>query len=586
MSEERKMGMTPLSESDSRQHVYRGVKKTADAVASTLGPSGNPVIAWDKAKEDKPPIVTKDGVSVASLINITNPLQSIGSDLVKLAAGRSVAEAGDGTTTAAIFVRNIYGMGVSLIDINTLDAHTREELYKKALWHIDENMKPTFRLNRVTAKRGMDEAVKKVEEFISEVATPCDTREDINRVAYISTNSDEELSEVITDAVMETGEDGIVRYEKTKDIKVTLDIINGYKHDKPMLHESFINSKDNTCTLPNPIVVICSDVMETADHVVPYMEYASHVQRRPLVIVAKEIIGAARSILEQNAEKFSFLAVEAAGFGDNMTQQLEDLAAYTQATVIGEEQGMLSSEVEVIYDEELDKKFAVPKYQDCIGVCDRVISYHRNSDKGYTLFHNDKVSFDSIQRADRVKEQLEHAKEDMLKKLLRARVARLTGKVALINVGGESLIEIDERYDRVDDAVKAVKAAKKEGIVSGGGSVFIHAMKYLGDYISENQENIDDHKMVGYNIILLALNAPFIQMYENSTGQCEGEYFEVQKKIVELGLNYGYNAKTNQVENLIESGIIDPARVSKIALNSASATASTALSAETFIIPE
>jgi len=579
--QEKREGMVPLERQEVEYAIWQGLKRTADAVASTLGPSGNPVIIGNS--EGQVPIVTKDGVSVANLINITEPASAIGSQLVKIAANRTVMEAGDGTSTASIFTRDIYNLGRQLNKVKDQNIDLRPKLY----YEMDEDRISQVQLNKVYIKRGMDKAVKMVHEYIDEMAIPCETKDEIHNVAFISTNSDKGLADVITEAVLETGSDGIVRYEKSKELTVELEILNGYKHDKPLQHETYMTHTDKA-VLKNAVVLISSDPIETAEQITPYMEFAWIINKKPLVIVAPEIIGSARSMMENNVKqnKISGICVEASGFGDNMRQQLEDLAAYTGGQVFGEEAaGSMRLDETVEYNED-GNRFSIPKYSDALGVVSEVVSYPMNSEKGYTLFHQEKVNFDTIQRADIVRSQVESTNDGMIKRLLEARLSRLTGKVAMIKVGGESAIEVDERYDRVDDAVKAVKSAKKGGIVSGGGSAFIHAKIKLAEYIKENASSMEDNELIGFNIICECLSSPLQQIHSNCMGDDEEAYRKVVEEMYQGGTNYGFNANNSKVENLIEAGVIDPALVSKIALSSASSVASTALSAERFVLPE
>ncbi len=505
-----------------RNGLYEGVSKLADAVKVTMGPRGRNVLIQ---KSYGAPHITKDGVSVAREIELSDSLENMGAQLVKEVASNTADEAGDGTTTATVLAHSIFKEGLRNI---------------------------TAGANPIEVKRGMDKASNAIIEELKAMSKAVKDKKEIAQVATISANSDEAIGNLIAEAMERVGKDGVITVEEAKGINDDLEVVEGMQFDRGYLSPYFVtNSEKMTCELETPLILITDLKITSLKDLVPILEQIQQ-SGRPLLIIADDLEGEALATLVLNRLKgvLNISAVKAPGFGDRKKAMLQDIAILTGATVITEELG-LSLEKATLAD---------------LGQASRVVI-----DKDNTVIVDGKGDANAVEaRVNEIKTQIGSTSSEYDKEKLQERLAKLSGGVAVIKVGAATETEMKEKKDRVDDALSATKAAVDEGIVIGGGSALVKA----GEKISLDLQN--DEK-VGGEIILRAITAPMKQIASNA-GFDAGV---VADKIANSNdINLGFNASTGEYVDMIEEGIIDPLKVTRVALLNATSVASLLLTTE------
>jgi chaperonin GroEL len=513
-----------------RNGLYAGVSKLADAVKVTMGPRGRNVLIQ---KSYGAPHITKDGVSVAREIELVDPLENMGAQLVKEVASNTADEAGDGTTTATVL------------------AHA---IFKEGLRNI------TAGANPIEVKRGMDKASAAIIVELQKMAKEVKDKKEIAQVATISANSDETIGNLIAEAMDKVGKDGVITVEEAKGINDDLEVVEGMQFDRGYLSPYFVtNSEKMTCEMENPIILLTDAKITSLKDLVPMLEQVQQ-SGRPLLIIADDLEGEALATLVLNRLKgvLNIVAVKAPGFGDRKKEMLKDIAILTGATLITEELG-LSLEKATLAD---------------LGQASKVVI-----DKDNTVIVDGKGNKDAVvARVNEIKTQVSTTTSEYDKEKLQERLAKLSGGVAVIKVGAATETEMKEKKDRVDDALSATKAAVDEGIVIGGGAALIKASQAASLSLTGDQE-------VGAQIILRAVFAPMKQIAQNA-GFDAGV---VADRIAHSSeANLGFNAATGEYVDMIEAGIIDPLKVARVALQNATSVASLLLTTEATVsdIPE
>ncbi|MFT4046342.1 MAG: chaperonin GroEL [Solimonas sp.] len=511
---------------DARARLLSGVNTLANAVKVTLGPKGRNVVL---DKSFGAPTVTKDGVSVAKEIELKDKLENIGAQLVKEVASKTSDEAGDGTTTATVLAQAIFTEGLRSVasGVDPLDI-----------------------------KRGIDKAVEAVTAEIKKIAVPTKDRTAIAQVGTVSANADEAIGKIIADAMDKVGKEGVITVEDGSGLENELNVVEGMQFDRGYLSPYFINNaQSQQVELENPLILITDKKISNIRELLPVLEGVAK-SGRPLLIVAEDVEGEALATLVVNNLRgiLKVAAVKAPGFGDRRKEMLKDIAILTGGTVITEELG-LSIEKASLNDLGTAKKVQIEKENttviDGAGKKDAITS-----------------------RIKEIKAQIEAATSDYDKEKLQERLAKLSGGVAVIKVGAATEVELKEKKARVEDALHATRAAVEEGIVPGGGVTLVRASKTL-----EKLKGATDDQTVGINILRRALHEPLRQIVRNA-GE---EPSVVLNKVLEGKGAYGYNAGSGEYGDLIELGIIDPAKVTRLALQNAASVASLLLTTEAVI---
>ncbi len=509
-----------------RNELARGVQKLTDAVKVTMGPRGRNVLIQ---KSYGSPSITKDGVSVAREIELKDPLENMGAQLVKEVASNTADEAGDGTTTATILANAIFQEGLRNI---------------------------TAGANPVEVKRGMDKATEAILEKLKASSKVIKDQKEIAQVATISANSDASIGNMIAEAMEKVGQDGVITVEEAKGINDELNVVEGMQFDRGYLSPYFItNSEKMIAEIENPFILLFDQKISNLKDLLPVLEQVQK-SSRPLLIVAEDVEGEALATLVVNKLRgiLNISAVKAPGFGDRRKAMLQDIATLTGGTVISEEVGRTLESTTL----------------DDLGSAARVVI-----DKDNTTIVDgagDKAAVEA--RVNEIKTQLEATSSEYDKEKLQERLAKLSGGVAVIKVGAATETEMKEKKDRVDDALSATKAAVEEGILIGGGAALIHA----GAQVSLSLEG--DQK-IGYEIIMRAISAPVKQIAENAgydTGVVVNGITSAASKTI------GFNAATGEYVDMFEAGIIDPFKVSRVALSNASSVSSLLLTTEAAIV--
>lgn len=505
-----------------RNGLYEGVSKLADAVKVTMGPRGRNVLIQ---KSYGAPHITKDGVSVAREIELSDSLENMGAQLVKEVASNTADEAGDGTTTATVL------------------AHA---IFKEGLRNI------TAGANPIEVKRGMDKASAAIIEELKKISKEVKDKKEIAQVATISANSDQSIGNLIAEAMEKVGKDGVITVEEAKGINDDLEVVEGMQFDRGYLSPYFVNNSEKmTCEMENPLLLITDAKVTSLKDLIPVLEKVQQTGR-PLLIIADDLEGEALATLVLNRLKgvLNIAAVKAPGFGDRKKEMLKDIAVLTGGTLITEELGL-----------SLDKATAAE-----LGHCGRIVI-----DKDNTVIVDGKGDKEAVQaRVNAIKIQIANTTSEYDKEKLQERLAKLSGGVAVIKVGAATETEMKEKKDRVDDALSATKAAVEEGIVIGGGAALIKASQAV-TFTLEGDEK------VGAEIILRAVTAPMKQIAQNA-GFDPGVV--VDKVANSDNTNLGFNAATGEYVNMLEAGIIDPFKVARIALQNATSVASLLLTTE------
>jgi chaperonin GroEL len=516
-------------DTSARDKIKKGVDKLANAVKVTLGPKGRNVIL---DKKFGAPTVTKDGVSVAKEIELKDAIENMGAQLVKEVASKTADAAGDGTTTATVLAQAIYSHGIKNVAAGA---------------------------NPMDLKRGIDKAVDAVVEHLKKQSRKLKDSAEIAQVATISANSDETIGKMIADAMDKVGKDGVITVEEAKGTETEVKTVEGMQFDRGYLSPYFVtNTEKMEADLDQPFVLIYDKKISSMKELLPILEQSAQTGK-PLLIIAEEVEGEALATLVVNKIRGALrvAAVKAPGFGDRRKAMLEDIAVLTGGKVISEEQGFKLENATL----------------DMLGRAEKI-----NIDKDNTTIVNGAGSKAEITgRVAQIKAQIETTTSDYDKEKLQERLAKLSGGVAILYVGAATEVEMKEKKDRVDDALHATRAAVQEGIVPGGGVSYIRAIDALKDPAAIGASNED--QATGVNIIRLALESPLKTIAENA-GQ-EGSV--IVNKVRDGKKDYGYDAKDNTFRNFFEAGIIDPTKVTRLALENAASIAGMLLTTEAVV---
>ncbi len=512
-----------------RDKIKKGVDKLANAVKVTLGPKGRNVIL---DKKFGAPTVTKDGVSVAKEIELKDPIENMGAQLVKEVASKTADAAGDGTTTATVLAQAIYSHGIKNVAAGA---------------------------NPMDLKRGIDKAVSAVVENLRKQSKKIKDSSEVAQVATISSNSDETIGKMIADAMDKVGKDGVITVEEAKGTETEVKTVEGMQFDRGYLSPYFVtNTEKMEADLDQPYVLIYDKKISSMKELLPILELTAQTGK-PLVIIAEEVEGEALATLVVNKIRGALrvAAVKAPGFGDRRKAMLEDIAVLTGGKVIAEEQGL---------------KLENATLED-LGRAEKI-----NIDKDNTTIVNGAGKKPDIQsRIGQIKAQIETTTSDYDKEKLQERLAKLSGGVAILYIGAATEVEMKEKKDRVDDALHATRAAVQEGIVPGGGVAYIRAIEALKNIETLGLTNED--QATGVNIVRLSLEAPLRTIAENA-GQ-EGSV--IVNKVRDGKKDFGYNARDNKFENFFDAGIIDPTKVTRLALENAASIAGLLLTTEAVV---
>lgn len=514
-----------------RQKMVSGVNTLANAVRVTLGPKGRNVVV-DRAFGG--PHITKDGVTVAKEIELKDKFENMGAQMVKEVASKTNDVAGDGTTTATVLAQAIVAEGMK---------------------YVTAGMNPT------DLKRGIDKAVAALVEELKNIAKPCDTSKEIAQVGSISANSDEQVGAIIAEAMEKVGKEGVITVEDGKSLENELDVVEGMQFDRGYLSPYFINDAEKQiAALDNPFVLLFDKKISNIRDLLPVLEQVAKASR-PLLIIAEDVEGEALATLVVNNIRgiLKTVAVKAPGFGDRRKAMLQDIAILTGGTVIAEEVG-LSLEKATLEDLGQAKRIEIGK-------------------ENTTIIDGFGDAAQIEARVAEIRQQIETATSDYDKEKLQERVAKLAGGVAVIKVGAATEVEMKEKKDRVEDALHATRAAVEEGVVAGGGVALLRARAAL-----ENLHTGNADQDAGVQIVLRAIESPLRQIVANAGG----EPSVVVNKVLEGKGNYGYNAGSGEYGDMIEMGVLDPAKVTRSALQHAASIAGLMLTTDCMIaeIPE
>ena len=511
---------------DARQRMAAGVNVLANAVKVTLGPRGRNVVL---EKSFGAPTVTKDGVSVAKEIELTDKFENMGAQMVKEVASQTSDAAGDGTTTATVLAQGILREGMKAVAAG---------------------------MNPMDLKRGIDKAVTAAVEELSQLSKPCETDTAIAQVGSISANSDRAIGEIIADAMKKVGKEGVITVEEGSGLENELDVVEGMQFDRGYLSPYFINNQQSmSAELEDPYILLCDKKISNIRDLLPLLENVAK-SSRPLLIVAEDIEGEALATLVVNSMRgiVKVAAVKAPGFGDRRKAMLQDIAVLTGGTVISEEVG-LTLEKATLDDLGTAKKINVSKEET-------------------TVVNGGGRAEDIKARVDQIRTQIEDSTSDYDREKLQERVAKLAGGVAVIKVGAGSEIEMKEKKARVEDALHATRAAVEEGIVPGGGVALLRTLKGLSDLSGDNSD-----QDVGVSIVRRALQEPLRQIVYNC-----GEDASVVVNKVEAGEgNFGYNAQSEEYGDMVEMGILDPTKVTRTALQNAASVSGLLITTECMV---
>ncbi len=517
------MAKNIIFDNSARQKLKSGVDKLANAVKVTLGPKGRNVIL---DKKFGAPTITKDGVSVAREIELKDPIENMGAQLVKEVASKTADDAGDGTTTATVLTQAIFTQGLKNVAAGA---------------------------NPMDLKRGIDKAVAVVVENLKGQSKTISSSNEIAQVATISANNDQEIGKMIANAMDKVGKDGVITVEEAKGTETEVKTVEGMQFDRGYLSPYFVtNTEKMEAELENPYILIYDKKISAMKELLPILE--SVVQTgKPLVIISEDVDGEALATLVVNKIRgaLKIAAVKAPGFGDRRKAMLEDIAILTGGTVVSEERGFKLENTTLEF----------------LGTAEKI-----NIDKDNTTIVNGAGKKEDIQgRIGQIKSQIENTTSDYDKEKLQERLAKLSGGVAILYIGAATEVEMKEKKDRVDDALHATRAAVQEGVVAGGGVALIRAVDSLGEIETENED-----QATGINIVKLALEAPLRTIVQNAGS--EGSVI-IQKIREEKG-DYGYNARSDKFENLFAAGVIDPTKVTRLALENAASIAGLLLTTE------
>jgi len=513
---------------DARQAILKGVNKLADAVKITLGPKGRNVIL---EKKFGAPLITKDGVTVAKEIELPDPMENMGAQMVKEVASKTSDVAGDGTTTATVLAQAVYREGLKMVAAGA---------------------------NPMDLKRGIDLAVAKAVEAIDKLAKQVDSNEEIAFVGTISANNDPEIGKIIAQAMEKVGKDGVITVEEAKGLDTTLEIVEGMQFDRGYLSPYFVTDPERMeCVQENAKILLYEKKISNMKDLLPILEQVAR-QGRPFLVISEDIEGEALATLVVNKLRgtLQVAAVKAPGFGDRRKAMMEDIGILTGGLLISEDLG---------------RKLEGVKWED-LGEAKKVTIDKDNTT--IVVDANDKKRKDAIAgRVKQIRAQIEETTSDYDREKLQERLAKLVGGVALIKVGAATEIEMKEKKARVEDAMHATKAAVEEGIVPGGGVTFLRALSALEKIKAEGDV------AQGVNIVKKALEEPTRWIVANAG--YEGSVIVNEIKLKEGAM--GFNAQTEKMEDLMKAGVVDPAKVSKVALKNAASIAGLLLTTEAIV---
>ena len=511
---------------DARFRMARGVNILANAVKVTLGPKGRNVVL---SKSFGAPTVTKDGVSVAKEIELADELENMGAQMVKEVASQTSDVAGDGTTTATVLAQAIVREGLKAVASG---------------------------MNPMDLKRGIDKATRVAVEKLKDLSVPCTDEKSIAQVGTISANSDPSIGEIIADAMAKVGKEGVITVEEGSGLDNALTVVEGMEFDRGYLSPYFVTNHENmTAELENPYVLLHDKKISNIRDLIPTLEAVAKAGR-PLFIIAEDIEGEALATLVVNNMRgiVKVCAVKAPGFGDRRKAMLEDISVLTAGTVITEELGM-SLEGVTIDDLGSAKRIQITK-------------------EATTIIDGSGKSTDIEGRVNQIRSQMEEATSDYDREKAQERIAKLSGGVAVIQVGAATEVEMKEKKDRVDDALHATRAAVEEGIVAGGGTALVRVLSSMSDFKGDNAD-----QDVGIAIFRRAMEEPLRQIVTNAGDEAS----VVLNKVAEGSGSFGYNAATGEYGDMIEMGILDPTKVTRSALQNAASVASLIVTTECMV---
>ncbi len=512
-----------LFDAKAREKLKKGVDTLANAVKVTLGPKGRNVVI---EKSFGSPIITKDGVTVAKEVEVADKFENMGAQMVKEVASKTSDVAGDGTTTATILAQAIFGEGIKLVAAGRTP---------------------------MAIKRGIDKAVEVIIEALGKLAKPTRDQKEIAQVGTISANNDATIGNIIAEAMNKVGRDGVITVEEAKGLETTLDVVEGMQFDRGYLSPYFVTDPEKMeCALEEPLILINEKKISTMKDMLPVLEQVARMSK-PLVIIAEDVDGEALATLVVNKLRgtLQVCAVKAPGFGDRRKEMLKDIAILTGGQVVSEDLGLKLENVSL----------------NDLGSAKRVVI-----DKENTTIVDGAGKAEEIKgRVTQIRRQSEETTSDYDREKLQERLAKLVGGVAVINVGAATETEMKEKKARVEDALNATRAAVEEGIVPGGGVALVRCSAALSKV-----KPADDDEAAGVEIIRRAIEEP-LRMIASNAGM-EGSI--VVEKVKDGKANIGFNAATNEYEDLVKAGVIDPKKVTRIALQNASSVAGLLLTTE------
>jgi len=511
---------------EARAKLISGVNKLANAVKVTLGPKGRNVVL---EKKFGAPTVTKDGVSVAKEIDLDDPVENMGAQMVREVASKTSDVAGDGTTTATVLAQAIYREGLKNV---------------------------TAGANPMDLKRGIDLAVQKVVEYLKSVSKEVEGRNEIAQVGAISANNDKSIGNLIADAMEKVGKDGVITVEESKSAETVLDVVEGMQFDRGYISPYFVTDTETMeAILEDPYILIHDKKISAMKDLLPILEKVAQ-QGKAMLIISEDLEGEALATLVVNKIRgtLKVASVKAPGFGDRRKAMLEDIAVLTNGTVISEEQGYKLENATLDY----------------LGRAKKVVIDKDNT----TIVEGSGKTEDIKKRINEIKAQIDKSTSDYDKEKLQERLAKLSGGVAVLKIGASTEIEMKEKKARVEDALHATRAAVEEGIVAGGGVALVRAMDILEKVKGDNLD-----QTTGVKIVEKALEEPLRQIVNNAG--LEGSV--VLQKVREGKDDFGFNAATEKYENLVKSGVIDPTKVARTALENAASVSSLLITTEAVV---
>ena len=511
--------------------ILRGVEKLSNAVKVTLGPAGRNVVLEKKFGS---PTITKDGVTVAKEIELEDPFENVGAQLVKEVASKTSDVAGDGTTTATVLAEAIYREGVKMV---------------------------TAGANPTEVKRGIDLAVERVVNYLKKISKKVETTKEIEQVATISANNDNEIGKKIAEAMDKVGRDGVITVEEGKGIETYVEVVNGYQFDRGYISPYFVTDAEKMeVVLENPYILITDRKVSSVREILPILEKIVQTGK-PLLIIAEEVEGEALATLVVNKLRgtLQVAAVKAPGYGDRRKEMLRDIAILTGGIVVSEETGMKFENVRL----------------DDLGKAKKVVIDKENT----TIIEGYGRKEDIEARIKQIKKQIEETKSDYDREKLQERLAKLSGGVAVIYVGASTETEMKEKKARIEDALHATKAAVEEGIVPGGGTAYIRAIEELEKLEAE----LEGDKKIGVKIVKKALEEPLKQIAYNAGYEGSLVVEEVKRRGKE-NINIGFNALTGEYVDMLSAGIIDPTKVERVALQNAASISGLLLTTEAIVV--